>query len=159
MVHFGRRRVCAKKTDGRQLPCLSFCDDVSHGRASLPAQLQDASNCQDNDDESADEHADRGQSAFAGETGFAHPGTEPNSLGSPAIATEFVRLKVDVIVTHGPAVATLKQATSVIPIVLRGCARPGRRRPRRKSGAAGRLRKGLSPPLSARPPPAEACLG
>src|SRR5262244_1032665 len=34
------------------------------------------------------------------------------------IAAEFVRLKVDVIVTNGPAVAALKQATSVIPIVF-----------------------------------------
>jgi putative ABC transport system substrate-binding protein len=34
------------------------------------------------------------------------------------IAAEFIRLKVDVIVTNGPAVATLKQATSVIPIVF-----------------------------------------
>jgi putative ABC transport system substrate-binding protein len=34
------------------------------------------------------------------------------------IATEFVRLKVDVIVTTGDAVATLKQATTVIPIVF-----------------------------------------
>jgi putative ABC transport system substrate-binding protein len=34
------------------------------------------------------------------------------------ITAEFVRLKVDVIVTTGPAVATLKQATSVIPIVF-----------------------------------------
>jgi putative tryptophan/tyrosine transport system substrate-binding protein len=34
------------------------------------------------------------------------------------IAAEFVRLKVDIIVTNGPAVATLKQATSVIPIVF-----------------------------------------
>ena len=34
------------------------------------------------------------------------------------IAAEFVRRKVDVIVTYGGAVATLKQATSVIPIVF-----------------------------------------
>lgn len=34
------------------------------------------------------------------------------------IAAEFVRLKVDVIVTAGPAVATAKQATTVIPIVF-----------------------------------------
>jgi putative tryptophan/tyrosine transport system substrate-binding protein len=34
------------------------------------------------------------------------------------IAAEFVRLKVDVIVTVGPAVPTLKQATAVIPIVF-----------------------------------------
>jgi putative tryptophan/tyrosine transport system substrate-binding protein len=34
------------------------------------------------------------------------------------IAAEFVRLKVDVIVTAGSAVAALKQATSVIPIVF-----------------------------------------
>ena len=34
------------------------------------------------------------------------------------IAAEFVRQKVDVIVTYGGAVATLKQATAVIPIVF-----------------------------------------
>jgi putative ABC transport system substrate-binding protein len=34
------------------------------------------------------------------------------------IAAEFVRLKVDVIVTYGAAIATLKQATAVIPIVF-----------------------------------------
>jgi putative ABC transport system substrate-binding protein len=34
------------------------------------------------------------------------------------IAAEFVRLKVDIIVTVGPAVAALKQATSAIPIVF-----------------------------------------
>jgi putative ABC transport system substrate-binding protein len=34
------------------------------------------------------------------------------------IALEFVRHKVDVIVTNGPSVATLKQATAVIPIVF-----------------------------------------
>src|SRR4030088_487404 len=34
------------------------------------------------------------------------------------IATEFVRLKVDVIVTVGGAVSAAKQATSVIPIVF-----------------------------------------
>jgi ABC-type uncharacterized transport system substrate-binding protein len=34
------------------------------------------------------------------------------------IAAEFVRLKVDVIVTAGPNIATVKQATSVIPIVF-----------------------------------------
>jgi putative ABC transport system substrate-binding protein len=34
------------------------------------------------------------------------------------IAAEFVRLQVNVIVTTGPAILTLKQATSVIPIVF-----------------------------------------
>jgi putative ABC transport system substrate-binding protein len=34
------------------------------------------------------------------------------------IAAEFVQRKVDVIVTNGPSVATLKQATAVIPIVF-----------------------------------------
>src|SRR6516225_3635813 len=34
------------------------------------------------------------------------------------IAAEFVRLKVDVIVTKAPAVAALKQATAIIPIVF-----------------------------------------
>ena len=34
------------------------------------------------------------------------------------IAAEFVRLKVDVIVTSGTAVPTVKQATAVIPIVF-----------------------------------------
>ena len=38
---------------------------------------------------------------------------------SPAIIAEFVRLKVDVIVTHAtPTVLAAKQATSVIPIVF-----------------------------------------
>jgi putative tryptophan/tyrosine transport system substrate-binding protein len=36
----------------------------------------------------------------------------------PEIAAEFVRLKVDVIFTTVPAVAALKQATSVIPVVF-----------------------------------------
>jgi putative ABC transport system substrate-binding protein len=36
----------------------------------------------------------------------------------PKIAAEFIHLKVDVIVTTVPAVAALKQATSVIPIVF-----------------------------------------
>jgi putative ABC transport system substrate-binding protein len=36
----------------------------------------------------------------------------------PAIAAEFVRLKVDVIVTSGAAVASAKNATSTIPIVF-----------------------------------------
>ena len=48
------------------------------------------------------------------------------------IATEFVRLKVDVIVTSGGAVLATKQATSVIPIV------PSRQRDGRELGAAGR---------------------
>jgi len=34
------------------------------------------------------------------------------------IAAEFVRLKVDVIVSNGPSVAILKQATAIIPIVF-----------------------------------------
>jgi putative ABC transport system substrate-binding protein len=34
------------------------------------------------------------------------------------IAAEFVRRKVDVIVTNGPSVATLKRATAIIPIVF-----------------------------------------
>ena len=37
---------------------------------------------------------------------------------SPRFAAEFVRQKVDVIVTYGGAVATLKQATAAIPIVF-----------------------------------------
>jgi putative ABC transport system substrate-binding protein len=40
------------------------------------------------------------------------------------IAAEFVRLKVDVIVTTGAAIATFKQATSVIPIVFAIAADP-----------------------------------
>jgi putative ABC transport system substrate-binding protein len=41
------------------------------------------------------------------------------------IATEFVRLKVDVIVTYStPAVIAVKQATSVIPIIFAGAADP-----------------------------------
>ena len=57
------------------------------------------------------------------------------------IAAEFVRLKVDVIVTQGtPAVLAAKQATSVIPIVFAIGGGPGRQRPRREPGAAGRQR-------------------
>ena len=40
------------------------------------------------------------------------------------IATEFVRLKVDVIVTVGTAVAAAKQATSTIPIVFASAVDP-----------------------------------
>ena len=43
---------------------------------------------------------------------------EGHSERFPKIAAEFVRLKVDVIVTTGAAVIPAKQATSVIPIVL-----------------------------------------
>ena len=48
------------------------------------------------------------------------------------IAAEFVRLKVDVIVTAGTAaVIAAKQATSVIPIVFAVGGGPGRHRPGR----------------------------
>jgi putative ABC transport system substrate-binding protein len=40
------------------------------------------------------------------------------------IAADFVRLKVDVIVTQGGAVAAAKKATSVIPIVFTVAADP-----------------------------------
>jgi ABC-type uncharacterized transport system substrate-binding protein len=43
---------------------------------------------------------------------------------SPEIIAEFVRLKVDVILTSGPAVFAAKQATSVIPIVFATVADP-----------------------------------
>jgi ABC-type uncharacterized transport system substrate-binding protein len=40
-------------------------------------------------------------------------------IGSPSLAAEFVRLKVDAIVTAGtPSVLALMQATSSIPIVF-----------------------------------------
>jgi putative ABC transport system substrate-binding protein len=67
----------------------------------------------------------------------------------PDIAAEFVRLKVDVIVTTGDAaVMATKQATSLIPIVspllgdpvgsgvVASLARPGRPVPRRTTGDA-----------------------
>src|ERR1700732_5627603 len=41
------------------------------------------------------------------------------------IAAEFVRLKVDVIVTGGNAAVAVKQATSVVPIVFVLCAQGG----------------------------------
>jgi putative ABC transport system substrate-binding protein len=44
--------------------------------------------------------------------------SEGRSERTTAFAAEFVRLKVDVIVTAGPAVAIAKQATSDIPIVF-----------------------------------------
>src|SRR5262245_43467040 len=54
------------------------------------------------------------------------------------IATEFVHLKVNVIVTNAIAVPTLMQATEVIPIVFSTRGRPGRRRCGRKFGATRR---------------------
>src|SRR5262245_19491912 len=53
------------------------------------------------------------------------------------IAAEFVRLKVDVIVTFGTAVPIVKQATTVIPIVFAIAQDPSRRRPSHKSGETG----------------------
>ena len=56
-------------------------------------------------------------------------------------AAEFVRLKVDVIVTSGtPPVIAAKQATSSHPDRVRGGGRPGRHRPGHFPGATGRQR-------------------
>jgi len=68
----------------RRFMLRSFCDHVSDGRPS-PAHLQDASNRQANDDESADEHTDCGQSTFLGEIGFFHSGTEPSRWSSGSL--------------------------------------------------------------------------
>ena len=55
------------------------------------------------------------------------------------IADEFVRLKVDVILTHNtPPTIAAKQATSVIPIVFATAGDPSRQRHCGKSGATGR---------------------
>ena len=57
------------------------------------------------------------------------------------IAAEFIRLKVDVIVTYGTASAiAAKKATAVIPIVIAGAGDPGQHRPRRFASATGRQR-------------------
>ena len=54
------------------------------------------------------------------------------------IAAEFVRLKVDVIVTSGtPQVLAAKQTTSVIPIVFARSGDPVGQRPCRQSGPTG----------------------
>jgi hypothetical protein len=51
---------------------------------------------------------------------------EGRSSRAAEIAAEFVRLKVDVIVTYASSpVLAAKQVTSVIPIVFRGSDRPG----------------------------------
>jgi hypothetical protein len=50
-----------------------------------PAQLQDAGHRQANDDESADEHTDCGQSTFAEEIGLVHSGIEPSRRGSGSL--------------------------------------------------------------------------
>ena len=42
----------------------------------------------------------------------------------PGLAAEIVRLQVDVIVAAGPIMATLKQATTTIPIVMAGASDP-----------------------------------
>src|SRR5262249_58736368 len=69
----------------RTLVIRSFRDDLSRGRVGGLAQLQDAGNRQANDDESADEHADCGQSTFAEEIGFVHSGIEPSRRGSGSL--------------------------------------------------------------------------
>jgi putative ABC transport system substrate-binding protein len=51
-------------------------------------------------------------------------GTEGKPERFPSLAAELVRLQVDVIVATGPALPTLKQATSTIPIVMAGSADP-----------------------------------
>ena len=57
------------------------------------------------------------------------------------IAAEFVRLKVDVIVTYGNRNGPRGKASDIgHPDRLRAGGRPGRHRPRRKSGATGRQR-------------------
>ena len=61
------------------------------------------------------------------------------------IAAELVQEKVNVIVTYGAAAATLKQATTSIPIVV-SRERSGRQRPRRKPFASGRQRHGIVAP-------------
>jgi hypothetical protein len=58
---------------------------VNHWRAGLPAQLQDASNRQANDDESGDEHPHRGQSTFAGRTGVSSFGTQISRRNSGSL--------------------------------------------------------------------------
>ena len=56
------------------------------------------------------------------------------------IAAEFVRMNVDVIVTVGSAVPTVRQATHYHPNCLCCGDRPGPQRPRRKFGEARRQR-------------------
>jgi putative ABC transport system substrate-binding protein len=59
------------------------------------------------------------------------------------IAAEFVRLKVEVIVTGGTSsVVAAKQATLVIPYRVRGGGGPGRQWLGRKFGSTGRQRDG-----------------
>jgi hypothetical protein len=62
----------------------SFCGDV-RDRRTRPTQLQDASNCQANNGESAHQHKDRCQMTFAKESGFAHSGTEPSGSASGSL--------------------------------------------------------------------------
>jgi len=62
------------------------------------------------------------------------------------IAAEFVRLKVDVIVTHStPPVVAAKQATSVIPIGVRECKRSGCSAARRWRGRSRRAQQAGMP--------------
>ena len=64
---------------------------------------------------------------------------EGSSERAAQIATEFVGLKVDVIVTSATAVTfAAKQATSAIPIVFASAGGPRRERSGRKSGATRR---------------------
>src|SRR5262249_18243255 len=72
------------------------------------------------------------------------------------IATKFVRQKVDIIVTYGGAVATINQATSVIPIVFASAGDPIAFRASRlivastKPGFSGGLSIAAAPELNCR---------
>jgi hypothetical protein len=74
---------------------------------------------------------------------------EGRSERFPEIAAEFVRLKVDVILTHNtlPTLAA-KQASSAIPVVFCDGGRAGGQRHRGEPGAAGRQRHGAVEPAT-----------
>src|SRR5262249_29690899 len=72
-------------------------------------------------------------------TAMEYGGGEGREERFAEIAAEFVRLKVDVIVTSAPPPAlAAKHATSIIPIVFATGRGPDRDRPRRRPSATGR---------------------
>ena len=103
----------------RTLVTRSFCDDLSRGRVGGPAQLQDAGNRQANDDESADEHTDCGQSTFAEEIGFVHSGIEPSRRGSGSLLHTASRRPLRIPLARRVAAAACAAVQSTAPLFRR----------------------------------------
>ena len=97
----------------------SFCDNVSDGRRRGPTHLQDAGNRHANDDESADERTDCGQSTFSEEIGFTHSRTEPSRRGSGSLLHTASRRPLRIPLARRVAAAACAAVQSTAPLFRR----------------------------------------